>query len=236
MPKYHINPETGVPGACKAKVKCRFGEGVLHYASKEAATQAFEASMEGQAWAAVSKEVEAEPVVSTFQNPNLDTARYEDFETLQDSMSEQELNSVWHLDTIVRDWYFDARAKNLNHEAAYDFAIMFDAVDRDGENGEPDKEFDFQGTFDSMINDYKTGKTVAIGNYERLFDEASIVMEKASRYQDVMEPVPDELRDELANYERMAKTINVRNLTQERLRTIQEMSFVLSYNEEDNDL
>lgn len=41
--KYHINPETGKPGVCRAKIKCRFN--VLdeeHYSSKEDAARAYE--------------------------------------------------------------------------------------------------------------------------------------------------------------------------------------------------
>jgi hypothetical protein len=44
MAKYHINPQTGNPGACRAKEKCPFGDTDHHYDSKEAARQAFEAS------------------------------------------------------------------------------------------------------------------------------------------------------------------------------------------------
>jgi len=47
MAKYHINPETGNPGVCNAKVKCRFGDlEADHYISKEAAREAFEKRME----------------------------------------------------------------------------------------------------------------------------------------------------------------------------------------------
>jgi len=37
-----MNPETGNPGVCRAMVRCRFGEGVEHYPSKEEAREAFE--------------------------------------------------------------------------------------------------------------------------------------------------------------------------------------------------
>lgn len=42
MAKYHINPETGDPGECKAEIKCRFGSPEDHYTSPEAARKAFE--------------------------------------------------------------------------------------------------------------------------------------------------------------------------------------------------
>lgn len=43
--KYHLNPETGETGVCKANVRpCKFGA-ELHYTSKEAAVNAFEALM-----------------------------------------------------------------------------------------------------------------------------------------------------------------------------------------------
>lgn len=38
--RYHINPETGKPGLCHAKVKCRFGGDAEHYPSRDAAVQA----------------------------------------------------------------------------------------------------------------------------------------------------------------------------------------------------
>lgn len=47
MVKYHINPETGNPNQCKAKIACPFGSLENdHYASKEEARQAYE-SMNG---------------------------------------------------------------------------------------------------------------------------------------------------------------------------------------------
>lgn len=42
MAKYHVNPETGEPGECKAEIKCRFGSPEEHYTSPEAARKAFE--------------------------------------------------------------------------------------------------------------------------------------------------------------------------------------------------
>lgn len=40
--KFHINPETGNPGKCRALFKCRFGGDNEHYESPEAARKAFE--------------------------------------------------------------------------------------------------------------------------------------------------------------------------------------------------
>jgi len=43
MTKYHINPETGNPGVCRATKRCRFGDLESdHFESKEAARAAFE--------------------------------------------------------------------------------------------------------------------------------------------------------------------------------------------------
>jgi hypothetical protein len=43
MPRYHINPETGNPGVCHAKVACPFGSmDDDHYDSKDEAREAFE--------------------------------------------------------------------------------------------------------------------------------------------------------------------------------------------------
>lgn len=45
MARYHINPETGNPGVCRATKQCRFGDHSAHYDSQEAAQAAYEASM-----------------------------------------------------------------------------------------------------------------------------------------------------------------------------------------------
>ena len=45
MANYHINPETGEPGICRAKKNCPFGNLDSHYSSKEEAIEDFEAQM-----------------------------------------------------------------------------------------------------------------------------------------------------------------------------------------------
>lgn len=42
MSKFHVNPETGEPGICRAKVKCKFGGDSEHFTSEEAARSSFE--------------------------------------------------------------------------------------------------------------------------------------------------------------------------------------------------
>lgn len=42
MAKYHINPETGNPGVCKATISCRFGDADKHFDSKDDARKAYE--------------------------------------------------------------------------------------------------------------------------------------------------------------------------------------------------
>lgn len=49
MNKYHINPETGNPGLCSAKINCPFGGDDVHYFSKEAAQKAFEEATKEEA-------------------------------------------------------------------------------------------------------------------------------------------------------------------------------------------
>lgn len=44
---YHVNPETGKPGTCKAIKSCPFGGADVHYTSPEAARAAYEASQTG---------------------------------------------------------------------------------------------------------------------------------------------------------------------------------------------
>lgn len=66
MDKYHINPETGNPGLCSAKVKCPFGGDDVHYFSKEAAQKAFEDATKDEALKAwKKKKVVVEPEVET---------------------------------------------------------------------------------------------------------------------------------------------------------------------------
>lgn len=42
---YHVNPRTGDPGQCSAKVQCPFGGDADHYETREAAAAAFEEAM-----------------------------------------------------------------------------------------------------------------------------------------------------------------------------------------------
>lgn len=56
MSKFHINPENGVVSACKStKGRCPFGTDAEHYTSKEAATGAYEKSMDNQIAASITK-------------------------------------------------------------------------------------------------------------------------------------------------------------------------------------
>lgn len=48
MARYHINPETGRPNQCTAKVQCRFGSETQHFDSKEAARAGYEKQMKDQ--------------------------------------------------------------------------------------------------------------------------------------------------------------------------------------------
>lgn len=51
MARYHLNPETGNPGLCRATKACPFGDFEhAHYATKEAAREAFELSMKPDSW------------------------------------------------------------------------------------------------------------------------------------------------------------------------------------------
>lgn len=66
MAKYHINPETGNPGICRADPSkpgsrgCRFGESEAeHYATREEAARAYEARMEATAKDEPAKDPEA---------------------------------------------------------------------------------------------------------------------------------------------------------------------------------
>jgi hypothetical protein len=54
MPKFHINPETGNPGPCSAKIQCRFGSESEHYNSPDEARVAYE-EKQASSFAEVSK-------------------------------------------------------------------------------------------------------------------------------------------------------------------------------------
>jgi hypothetical protein len=65
MAKYHINPETGRPNQCTAKVQCRFGSEAQHFDSKESARAGYEKQMERQTVSGVLKKTSKTPVVPT---------------------------------------------------------------------------------------------------------------------------------------------------------------------------
>lgn len=65
MAQYHINPETGRPNQCTAKVKCRFGADTQHFDSKEAARAGYEKQMQGQTVSGALKKSTSPSDVST---------------------------------------------------------------------------------------------------------------------------------------------------------------------------
>lgn len=57
MSKFHINPENGEPGPCRAMVKCPFGDLEKdHYDTADDARRAYEKVQEGTPWHSVSKD------------------------------------------------------------------------------------------------------------------------------------------------------------------------------------
>jgi hypothetical protein len=71
MAKYHINPETGRPNQCTAKVKCRFGADTQHFDSKEAARAGYEKQMEGQAVSGSLKKTSETPAKKPLFDPKV---------------------------------------------------------------------------------------------------------------------------------------------------------------------
>lgn len=126
--KFHVNPSTGKAAKCTAKPgNCRFGAQALHFTTEFAAMKAFEMSMEGETFASLSKQKEAEKFAAkAAKNPNLDTIAFKSYEEAQRRLTEIEQNELFNQDTIVRDWYWDAREQGLNHSAAYGFALDWD--------------------------------------------------------------------------------------------------------------
>lgn len=91
---YHVNPSTGEPGRCSAKVQCRFGDSDSHYPDESAAREAFENSQSLDDVLKGARSVETDPyaemksasseAMSAFSEPvkiesreNLHTVRFE---------------------------------------------------------------------------------------------------------------------------------------------------------------
>jgi (p)ppGpp synthase/HD superfamily hydrolase len=70
MAKYHINPDTGVPGICRAKSSCPFGGVDDHYDSREQAITGYEKQMEGYS----SKESSQQRTLKRMAAPELKEA------------------------------------------------------------------------------------------------------------------------------------------------------------------
>lgn len=73
MAKYHINPETGRPNQCTAKVKCRFGADTQHFDSKDEARAGYEKQMAGQAVSGSLKKTSNVPKQPVAQKPLFDS-------------------------------------------------------------------------------------------------------------------------------------------------------------------
>lgn len=55
MSKFHVSPNSGEVGECKAKLQCPFGGEDKHFPTKEAARQSFEEQMQGSTFLPLSK-------------------------------------------------------------------------------------------------------------------------------------------------------------------------------------
>ena len=71
MARYHINPETGRPNQCTAKVQCRFGSDTQHFDSKEAARSGYEKQMEGQTVSGGLKKTSEAPAKKPLFDPKV---------------------------------------------------------------------------------------------------------------------------------------------------------------------
>jgi hypothetical protein len=58
MAKFHVSPNSGEAGECKAKLQCPFGGDDKHFPTKEAARQSFEETMKDSTFAPLSKRSE----------------------------------------------------------------------------------------------------------------------------------------------------------------------------------
>ena len=110
MAKYHLNPETGNPGICKATKRCRFEGLTDHYGSKEEAQAAYEA--ENAAFAAKVPTTTAmlEPFSKSIERalPKLDSVRHNDG-SIGGSSVQSRMKAHWDKARYLAQQYVDKR-------------------------------------------------------------------------------------------------------------------------------
>lgn len=96
MARFHLNPTTGEPGPCRARVACPFGTPGEHFSSSETARSAYEALMEGKArpplsWLLSKK---GEPLSPPEDLTAFTRACFEEGQAFWDSLSPEEEKKV----------------------------------------------------------------------------------------------------------------------------------------------
>ena len=161
--RYHVNPATGKTGVCKASVgTCPFGGDAAHYSREEDARTAFELSMAGQAIVRHRRDEEQRKRdEAAAANPNLDRRRFDDVDSMWEALSPEEQDKVWSQDTVVREWYYDARFAGLAHEAAYAYAQDWDARSYELLKDDASDAPDYETERLALLTDYLRGRITA---------------------------------------------------------------------------
>lgn len=122
MAQYHINPETGRPNQCTAKVRCRFGTGTQHFDSKEAARAGYEKQMQGQTVSGSLKKTSKAPVAPTGFSYTEIAAASEEVEKL----------SNYAVSLRMSDWSENDGSEMLvMFNAEHDLCMVIEQTDKD---------------------------------------------------------------------------------------------------------
>lgn len=160
MAKYHIKPDSGEPGACKAKSgNCPFkdadGNETPHFGSRDEAREAFEASQEASLTSLTSRKVDKDIMVDT---PEWGIPWNENLTNFNEALDEaQRLKNEGKYVVILKEYSgMDVNnhqaIKDLNKEIA-EMETYFKEIDYDSSYGDWEQlESDIDSAQASMMN------------------------------------------------------------------------------------
>lgn len=114
MAKYHVNPDTGEVGACRARVRCPFGDlEEDHYPSREDATKAYEQKMADKTFQILTKDAEPFPYTVEGLRETAETWRDQDTsdeerERIESWWKAHDINNVFHALTTATAIKYEA--------------------------------------------------------------------------------------------------------------------------------
>lgn len=112
--KYHINPDTGEVGACRARTRCPFGDlEEDHYASRADATRAYEKAMTEQTFQTLTKDAEPFPYTpqglrETAEVWRSESTSEEDRERIVAWWKSRDINNAFHALSVAKGIEYDA--------------------------------------------------------------------------------------------------------------------------------